>query len=532
MTNRIQPIGQIGDAIGGLAEGVIRRAEDLGDTLTSPFTEARLRLGVTGLARAGKTVFITSLVANLMDRGRMGQVEAIREGRVETAFLQPQPDDTVPRFDFERHLAALTGPTPHWPESTSSVSELRLSLKIRPKGFWATVSGPRILHLDIIDYPGEWLLDLALLEKDYASWSAEVMGRIAARPEAAAYLKAAAQADGGAAHDEPIAQGLAAAFTEYLHAARKAGYYDCTPGRFLLPGDLAGSPALTFAPLPTGESPRGSLAREMARRFEAYKSRVVRPFFSEHFSRIDRQIVLVDALSALHSGPAALEDLRRAMGEILSAFRPGRNGVLSQILRGKRVEKILFAATKADHLHHQQHPQMTALIEALTREARDRAQFSGAETAALSLAALRATTEETRAHQGSRSALRAGNVCLRQWQSGGLSIPALCPVTQAKFWCQRVMVQRAWLDGDYQSMAFAPQPLTLRPGRWASAYPSGPRGRIPDWGPLMILYLARSSTHGCRQDWGRSYTRFEADTPWMPKIPLRGRSHRVLRHHD
>ena len=35
-----------------------------------------LRLGVTGLSRAGKTVFITSLVANLINRGRMPALRA------------------------------------------------------------------------------------------------------------------------------------------------------------------------------------------------------------------------------------------------------------------------------------------------------------------------------------------------------------------------------------------------------------------------------------------------------------------------
>ena len=63
---------------------------------------------------------------------------------------------------------------------------------------------------------------------------------------------------------------------------------------------------------------------------------------------IDRQIVLVDALGAIHAGPQAVEDMRRAMAEILGAFRPGRNAFLSQLFMGRRVEKILFAATKAD----------------------------------------------------------------------------------------------------------------------------------------------------------------------------------------
>jgi len=445
-----------------VADGVLRGAETLGGVVASPFADPALRLGVTGLARAGKTVFITSLVANLLNRGRMSQLTAAQQGRIEAAYLQPQPDDTVPRFDFENHLAALTGPDPHWPESTRAVSELRLSLRLRPTGLFGAVTGPRVLHLDIIDYPGEWLLDLSLMDKDFATWSADVLRRIETRSEASAFRAAVKAADPSAAHDEAQAQGLAASFAAYLQAARAAGYYDCTPGRFLLPGDLAGSPVLTFAPLPEGAAPRGSLAREMARRFEAYKAQVVRPFFRDHFARIDRQVVLVDALGALHSGPPAMEDLRRAMTDILASFRPGSNGFLSQLLRGKRVEKILFAATKADHLHHQQHPQLTAIIEALTQDARDRARFAGAETAALSMAALRATTEEMRSHDGAELPCVRG--ILAENGKPAALYPGRLPEDPRHLLTPARQGAEKWLDGSYASMQFAPQPLTLKPG--------------------------------------------------------------------
>jgi len=157
-----------------LANEVSRRVEAVGDGLSEALFEPVIRIGVTGLARAGKTVFITSLVSNLLDRGRMTQVAAIAEGRVLGAYLQPQPDVTVPRFDYENHRAALLGPNPHWPESTRAVSELRLSLKVQPAGLLAGLQKPRTVHLDIVDYPGEWLLDLALLDKSYEQWSAEL----------------------------------------------------------------------------------------------------------------------------------------------------------------------------------------------------------------------------------------------------------------------------------------------------------------------------------------------------------------------
>jgi len=445
-----------------IADGVLDVAQGIYDTGADLFGDTTIRLGVTGLARSGKTVFITSLVANLLDRGRMPHLLAASEGRIAAAYLQPQPDDTVPRFDYEAHIGALTGQPPHWPDSTRAVSELRVSLRVKPNGLLAGLQGPRTVHVDIIDYPGEWLLDLGLLDQSYDDWSAATLARLQDRDSAAAFRALLADTDGTARLDEPQAKALAGAFTDYLRAARMAGFYDCTPGRFLLPGDLAGSPVLTFAPLPPGDAPRRSLRREMSRRYEAYKSQVVRPFFRDHFARIDRQVVLVDALGAIHTGPAAVEDMRAAMAEILSAFRPGRNAFLSQLFRGKRVERILFAATKADHLHHAQHGKLTAIMEALTREARDRARFAGADTQALALAALRATTEDTVQHQGRELNVVQGTLLDTGRQAA--FYPGALPEDPAHILTPAKAGAESWLDEDYQIMRFAPAPLTLRPG--------------------------------------------------------------------
>ena len=96
-----------------------------------------------------------------------------------------------------------------------------------------------------------------------------------------------------------------------------------------MPGDLAGSPALTFAPLALpadGEPPSGSAWAMMRRRYNAYRDAVVRPFFRDHFARLDRQIVLVDVLAALDAGPEAMRDLagRHGRGARLLPDRPRR----------------------------------------------------------------------------------------------------------------------------------------------------------------------------------------------------------------
>ena len=444
-----------------VTDGLTRGVEGAVSSVSQSLFEPVIRLGVTGLSRAGKTVFITGLVANLMNRGRMPQLRSA--GRIEAAFLQPQPDDTLPRFDYEGHLAALTGDDPHWPESTRALSELRLSFRVRPSGFFASFGGPRKLHLDIVDYPGEWLLDLALLDKSYASWSEDTLIRIAKRTQAADFMAIARAEDGALRLDEARAQALAASFTTYLTAARAAGFSDCTPGRFLLPGALAGSPVLTFAPLPAPAStPRGSLWREMDRRYEAYKARVVTPFFRDHFARIDRQIVLVDALGAIHAGPPAVEDLRRTMADVLAAFRPGRNSFLTGWFGGRRVERILFAATKADHLHHTQHAALTGIMEALLRDARDRADFAGARTAAMSIASLRATVEETVLRDGVSLDCVRGRLMSTGKQA--VMYPGALPSDPARILAPARQGAEAWLDADFALMGFAPARSALKPG--------------------------------------------------------------------
>lgn len=450
------------DITEGLLRGMGNVTSAVTRPVTAPFTDPVIRLGVTGLSRAGKTVFITSLVANLMDRGRMPQLRAAASGAIRTAYLQPQPDDTLPRFDYETYLAQLTAPDPSWPEGTRQISELRLSLRVQPTGFMAGLQGVRTVHLDIVDYPGEWLLDLALLDQSYAAWSKAALARADGRPSGDDYLALVAQTDADRPLEEATARSLAQAYTVHLNAARAAGYSDCTPGRFLLPGDLAGSPVLTFAPLPGGDFSRGSLGREMGRRFESYKKNVVQPFFRDHFARIDRQVVLVDVLGAIHNGPRAVDDLRTAMADILSAFNPGRNSFISRIFQGRRVEKILFAATKADHLHHTQHPQLTAITQALLREARDRADFAGAQTAAMSIAALRTTVEETVEHRDGPLDVVRGRLLDTGKQAA--FYPGALPEDPQHLLAPARAGAADWGEGDYKVMRFAPAPMTLRPG--------------------------------------------------------------------
>ncbi|KQW21031.1 amino acid regulated cytosolic protein [Afipia sp. Root123D2] len=363
---------------------------DYGEGLFSP----TVRLGVTGLSRAGKTVFITALVHGLLRGGRFPVFESLATGRIARARLEPQPDDAVPRFAYEDHVRTLIDER-RWPNSTTDISELRLAIDYQREN-----GAERTLTLDIVDYPGEWLLDLPLLNKSYEQWSAEslALSRQGPRAELAAEWHAhLATLKPDQPENEQQTLTAARLFTGYLRACRDERFAMSLlpPGRFLMPGSLAGSPALTFAPLDVphdGTAPDGSLRAMMRRRFEAYKDIVVRPFFRDHFTRLDRQIVLVDALAAFNAGPDALRDLEGALSGILDCFNVGRSTFFSSLFR-PRIDRILFAATKADHLHRSSHDRLEAILRHMVERAALRAEFAGAATDVVALAAVRATRE-------------------------------------------------------------------------------------------------------------------------------------------
>ncbi|MDI7863901.1 YcjX family protein [Rhizobiaceae bacterium n13] len=383
-----------------LADDALIALDNLGDRAASLVNPA-IRLGVTGLSRSGKTVFISSLVHNLLHGGRLPLFEPMQSGRIAKVRLEEQPDDAVPRFQYEDHIRSLVSDR-LWPDSTRAISELRITLQYQSASGWNRMFSAGRLSIDIVDYPGEWLLDLPLLAQDYRSFSEATVALASSgiRAELSRdWLALSSLVDTDAPADEMQARRLATAFADYLKACKadERSLSTLPPGRFLMPGDLDGSPALTFAPLPNlpvTKAPKGSLRAMMERRYEAYKSVVVKPFFREHFARLDRQIVLVDALQAINRGPEAVTDLERALSDVLACFRPGQNSILSSIL-GRRIDRVLVAATKADHLHHESHDRLEALTRRLVDRAIERIGMAGAGIDVMALASVRATREAT-----------------------------------------------------------------------------------------------------------------------------------------
>lgn len=367
--------------------------------------DRHLRLAVTGLSRSGKTAFITAMVNQLLsvhNGARLPLLNAVREERLLGVKRVPQRDLGIQRFTYDEGLAQLYGSPPNWPTPTRGVSEMRLALRYRSNdSLLRHFKDTSTLYLEIVDYPGEWLLDLPMLAQNYLSWSRQMTSLLTGdRAEWSAKWRTLCEGlDPLAPADENRLAAISEAWTEYLLHCKREGLHFIQPGRFVLPGDMAGAPALQFFPWPEvdsiGESRLAQADKTtnigmLRTRFDYYCEKVVKGFYKNHFLKFDRQIVLVDCLQPLNSGPQAFNDMRLALTQLMQSFHYGQRTLFRRLF-SPVIDKLLFAATKADHVTVDQHANMVALLQQLVQDAWQNAAFEGIDMDCMGLASVQAT---------------------------------------------------------------------------------------------------------------------------------------------
>lgn len=378
--------------------------------------DQHVSLAVTGLSRSGKTAFITSIVNQLINEGQHSELSffnPVHQGRFIAAKRVPQKHMHIARFDYDGAAHSLAENPPHWPEPTKGISEMRLAIRYQPKDSllkYATDSAT--LYLDITDYPGEWLLDLPMMSQTFEQWSLQMVSLLKQAPrveKAQPWLQEVADLDPFASANEQQLADIAQRYTELLLHYRHALKLSLIqPGRFILPGDLEGAPILQFFPFVGLEELDGNdyqnagddtLIGMLRARFIEYKERVVRRFYKDHFLRFDRQIVLADCLTPLNAGAENFADLQQAIELILQSFDYGKSSLFSRLF-SPRIDKLLFAATKADHITPEQHPALVALLDQLVYQTKRKLAYDEVEMKTLAVASVKATANGKSVYQG------------------------------------------------------------------------------------------------------------------------------------
>ncbi|PMH46572.1 nucleoside triphosphate hydrolase [Vibrio sp. 10N.286.49.B3] len=362
--------------------------------------DSHVRIAVTGLSRAGKTAFITSLVNQLLHTSthqNLPLMEAARDKRLIGAKRVPQSNIMIPRFAYDQAMDSLHSTPANWPTPTRDVGEIRLALKYQPaKGAKRFLTKSSTLYLDIIDYPGEWLLDLPLLTMDYEQWSqSQFQAMKGVRKQLAQpWLERLESFDEMQPANEQELSDIAEQYTQYLHQCKDNGLHWVQPGRFVLPGELAGAPVLQFFPYLVKEAELANHKENnymmLKSRYEQYQQKVVKAFYRNHFSTFDRQIVLIDCLQPLNAGYEAFQDMRDALEQLMGSFRYGQNGFLRRLF-SPRIDKVLFAATKADHVTPEQHPNLVSLLQQMVHPTWQNTAFEHIEMSCMSIASIQAT---------------------------------------------------------------------------------------------------------------------------------------------
>lgn len=457
-------------AIKQFASDTFKKLKQQGDKAVKRSLDRHVKLAVTGLSRAGKSAFITALVQNLLDDANAENLpffDVVQQKRLIAIRKTRQGSLHIPSFDFIGATQQLA--QGQWPEGTKHMSELRLELKYRTEHSVLSQLSPEAkLTIDLFDYPGEWLMDLPLLTMDFEQWCAftTALNQQAPRQEpATAINQKIANLNINQTADEAVLASLATEYQQLLtHFKTELGLSLVQPGRFILPGEMEGAPLLQFVPLSNEqlqqvdeEPARDSYYSVIKERYEAYKQQVVQPFYQEYFKSFDRQIILVDCLTALSDGEQAFAELQRAISLLLQSFNYGKNRLLQRLFAPK-IDKLLFAVSKSDHVTPDQHANLVNLLSQLIKQAQQDIAFEGASVEVMALAAHCATQAGTISENGKDYACLQGEVESDSSPDSTRQRVALYPgdvptkIPTADFWQQHQF--------DFQS--FLP-PLQMKP---------------------------------------------------------------------
>ncbi len=373
--------------------------------------DKRFCIGITGLSQSGKSTFITSLVNQLQQHktASLPGFDPVLSNRLLNVRIHPLQDKDLPAFPYEESYKGMTGPDPVWPESTQNISgcllELRLSKTVSKYNPFS--NDQFSLFLEIRDYPGEWLLDLPLREMDYSRWCMQCNAQYTKQPRIRIMgdlLGELQQLDPLADVDEALLASMNKRFITFLHDCK---YKDkclslIQPGRFLIPGDLKDVSVLGFVPLLKAASytegqlnaaSENSYFKVCESRYKQYVKELVEPFYKTFFSRIDRQLILVDVVGALNAGPEYIDDMRHALANITDSFAYGSQNRFKQLFFKSKIDKVVFAATKIDQIVSKDHEAVRQLLTIVVKQAYKNAQHEGIKPICEATAAVRCSRE-------------------------------------------------------------------------------------------------------------------------------------------
>jgi predicted YcjX-like family ATPase len=358
----------------------------------------KLRIAVTGLSRSGKTVFITSLINQLISGKGLEHLNKDFIVRINCSN-----NSSFPQFPYKTILQNGRKNNPVWPKSTNTISKIELEIEIkRNSDFFPN----KILTLEIVDYPGEWLLDLPLASLSFEDWSINVLNDITSSIKttyADNWQKELNKHDIYGFTDGSQDQIIVQEYYKYLSKLRKNGFSIIQPGRYIQPGDLKDSSILFFTPLLKSKfmTPhQESIYNRFKQRYNRYSNNIVKKITSEYFKDFDRQIILIDVLKTLQNGYDSFIDMTRAIKILMEIYDYGSQSILKKWIGVTKIDKVIFSATKGDYVAINQQENFKKLLDSIIKESMKELNIKNIETETEIIASVKSTENVTKEYNG------------------------------------------------------------------------------------------------------------------------------------
>ncbi|MDX8393861.1 MAG: YcjX family protein [Mariprofundales bacterium] len=348
------------------------------------------KIAITGLSRSGKTIFITSLIDQLLHPKK---IPMLTTNKRPFHVTLKAPKASIKRFDYYKFNKDIKQHR-QWPEGTDSITSTLLEVECRSR---FAILGNSRFNIELIDYPGEWILDIALLNLSFAEWSEKVLRWLSDCEEdlAVNYLdeikKLSATSSGSQLENDLHNQ-----YVDMICYLKKNHYANLTPGRFLMPADLEGDPILLFAPIPKTNSPLYTIFKQ---RYDSYLKDIVKEIQLKHFMNFDKQIILIDVVEALQNEYKCYHDMTQGLRSMLSLY-DNKNQFFLAKLFGSSIDKVVFVATKADLIASSQHDNYLKLLKEMVADIQQRMDIKHIKTEAHVIAAVKCTQTICKKYQG------------------------------------------------------------------------------------------------------------------------------------
>lgn len=329
---------------------------------------------ITGLSRSGKSMFFTTLMSLFGQRvngttDHLPLLSSLPLELIESFDLRPIKGEEV--FPLNDCLEKLQNG--QWPASTDQVYGFELVLRLRQtNSLKRLVSQSNETVFRFYDYPGEWLTDLPMLNKDFVQWSDSAWSQQFNPPQkfyAQDWQGYVEQFDFDLSPENSRVEEYIQNFRYYLQIAKDNGISLLQPGSMLVDTHGFHWEQNGFAPLPSSVSsdPEHPWTQLFTENFEQFKTLWLKPLQETYFSKADKQIIMLDLHEGLSHSRAHLNQLKETISNLANSFVYGANKWYKpKILFGEQISKVAFVASKSDLIPMAQQANFLSLLQEIT----------------------------------------------------------------------------------------------------------------------------------------------------------------------